>query len=191
MSRISKAALLAAGIVSVSSLVSLTAAQASVTVFGGDFAQACYQAARNGLSRDENIQDCNTAISTEQLEGHDLAGTYVNRGALYLAQHHWSWAHDDFQQALMVEPKLGEAKVNLGAAEIGMRENRQGIDDITAGLALGSQEPEKAYYNRALGYENLGDETDAYYDYVKASELKPDWVDPRNELVRFTVKPAQ
>jgi tetratricopeptide (TPR) repeat protein len=191
MSRISRTALLAAGIVSVSSLVSLNAAEAAVTVFGGDFAQACYQAARSGMSRDENIQDCNTAISTEQLQGHDLAGTYVNRGALYLAQHHWAWAHDDFQQALMIEPKLGEARVNLGAAEIGMRDNRQGVDDITAGLALGSQEPEKAYYNRALGYENLGDETHAYYDYVKASELKPDWVDPRNELVRFTVKPAQ
>ena len=130
MSRISRTALLAAGIVSVSSLVSLSAAQAAVTVFGGDFAQACYQAARSGLSRDANVEDCNRALTTEQLEGHDLAGTYVNRGALYLAQHHWSWAHDDFQQALMIEPKLGEAKVNLGAAEIGMRENRQGVDDI-------------------------------------------------------------
>ena len=56
---------------------------------------------------------------------------------------------------------------------------------------MGSQEPEKGYYNRALGYENLGDETDAYYDYMKASQLKPDWADPRNELVRFTVKPQQ
>ena len=187
MAMFSKAALLAAGIVSVSSLAA-GSARAAVTVFGGDFAQACYQAAKSGLSRDANVEDCTRAITTEQLLGHDLAGTYVNRGALYLAQRHWDWAESDFQEALKIEPKLGEAKVNLGAAEIGMRQNRQGVDDITAGLELGSGEPEKAYFNRALGYENMGDEKSAYYDYLKAEELKPDWADPKQELVRFTVK---
>jgi tetratricopeptide (TPR) repeat protein len=191
MSRIGGATLMAAGVMSLSSLIAAGAAQSAVTVFGGDFAQACYQAAKNGLSRDENVQDCSRAITTEQLQGHDLAGTYVNRGALYLAQRHWAWAEDDFQQALRIEPRLGEARVNLGAAEIGLHDDRRGVNDITSGLALGSQEPEKAYYNRALGYENLGDEKDAYYDYLKASELKPDWADPRNELTRFTVRPQE
>ena len=188
MSRISKAALFAAGIVNLSSLVAVGAAQGAVTVFGGDFAQSCYQAAKNGNSSDANLDDCNRAISTEALSGHDLAGTYVNRGALFLAQRRWDWAEQDFSEALKIEPKLGEAMVNLGSAQIGMRETQQGIDNITEGLSLGSTEPEKAYYNRALGYEALGDEKSAYFDYVKAAELKPTWADPRNELVRFTVK---
>ena len=187
MSKLGKVATLAALTVALSGYAS-GPARAAITVIGGDFAQACYQAAKTGMSRDANVEDCTRAITTEQLLGHDLAGTYVNRGALYLAQRHWDWAQSDFQEALKIEPKLGEAKVNLGAAEIGMRQNRQGVDDITAGLELGSGEPEKAYYNRALGYENMGDEKSAYYDYLKAEELKPDWADPKQELVRFTVK---
>ena len=70
-----------------------------------------------------------------------------------------------------------------------MHRDRDGVDAITHGLALGSAEPEKAYFNRALGYEALGDEKAAYFDFLKASQLKPDWAEPRQELVRFTVKP--
>jgi tetratricopeptide (TPR) repeat protein len=187
MFRISGAAAVAAGLAGVWALGAAGAAQSAVTVFGDDNAQFCYQAAKNGFNRSSDIENCTQAIQFGSLATPDLAGTYVNRGAVYLALHNWAAAQSDFHQALMLEPKMGEALVNLGAAEIGLHNDKAGVDDITQGLALGSQEPEKGYYNRAIGYEALGDDKDAYYDYMKAAELNPKWQSPRQELVRFTV----
>jgi len=186
MSSINRWAALAAGVVSLSGFV-VSNTQAAVTVFGDDHAQACYQAAKNGLNRETDLDECNLAINFGLLQGKDLAGTYVNRGAVYMNMQSWREADADFHRALEMMPNFGEALVNLGAAQIGEHHNREGVDTITHGLALGSMEPEKAYFNRAIGYENLGDDTAAYYDYLKASELAPRWVAPREELVRFTV----
>ena len=188
MSRISRWAAVTAGVVSLSGFGAF-GASAAVTVFGDDHAQACYQAAKNGLDRWADLDECNQAINFGALPTKDLAGTYVNRGAVYMNMRDWSRADADFQQALALMPNFGEALVNLGAAEIGEHRDREGVDTISHGLALGSMEPEKAYFNRAIGYENLGDDTHAYYDYLKAAELAPRWVAPRQELVRFTVHP--
>ena len=185
MSSINRWAALAA-VVSLSGFVASNA-QAAVTVFGDDHAQACYQAAKNGLNRETDLDECNQAINFGLLQSKDLAGTYVNRGAVYMNMQSWREADADFHRALEMTPNFGEALVNLGAAQIGEHHNREGVDTITHGLALGSMEPEKAYFNRAIGYENLGDDTAAYYDYLKASQLAPRWVAPREELVRFTV----
>jgi len=186
MSGIIKWAAIAGAVVSLSGFAASDAG-AAVTVFGDDHAQACYQAAKNGLNRQTDLDECNQAINFGLLQAKDLAGTYVNRGAVYMNMQSWREADADFRRALEMMPKFGEALVNLGAAQIGEHHNREGVDTITHGLALGSMEPEKAYFNRAIGYENLGDDTAAYYDYLKASQLAPRWVAPREELVRFTV----
>jgi tetratricopeptide (TPR) repeat protein len=59
--------------------------------------------------------------------------------------------------------------------------------DLNKAIALGVDEPAKAYYNRALAYEGLEDAKAAYFDYQKAIELSPDWSAPREQLVRFKV----
>ena len=188
MSRISQWAAVAAGVVSLSGVLP-GGAKAAVTVFGGDHAQACFQAAKNGLAGQGYLDECNQAISFELLPKKDLAGTYVNRGAVYMTMQAWREAEADFNHALSLEPNFGEALVNLGAAQIGQHRNQEGVDTISRGLAIGSMEPEKAYFNRAIGYEGLGDDRHAYFDYLKASELAPNWEQPRQELVRFTVHP--
>jgi tetratricopeptide (TPR) repeat protein len=188
MSSIIKWAAIAAGVVSLSGFAA-SGARAAVTVFGDDHAQACYQAAKNGLGGPSYLDECNQAINFGLLRDRDLAGTYVNRGAVYMTMQAWPEAEADFNHALSLQPNLGEALVNLGAAQIGLHRNQEGVDTISRGLALGSMEPEKAYFNRAIGYEALGDDKHAYYDYLKASQLAPKWVQPREELVRFTVHP--
>ena len=54
-------------------------------------------------------------------------------------------------------------------------------------VLLGPEEPEKAYYNRGLANEGLDDVKAAYFDYLRALELKPDWPIPQRELRRFSV----
>ena len=58
---------------------------------------------------------------------------------------------------------------------------------MAKGLDLGTNEPAKAYYNRAVAYEGIDDEADAYQDYQEALVLQPGWDLPKQELLRFTV----
>ena len=62
-----------------------------------------------------------------------------------------------------------------------------GLADLNKGISLGVEEPEKAYYNRALAYEGLDDVKSAYFDYQKALEIAPNWAAPKQELTRFHV----
>ena len=164
---------------------------ASVTIINGDFAQRCSKAAHSssaGSPLDEQaIADCTMAIENEALSVHDLAGTYVNRGVLKLGKHDFRNAEKDFDVAANLDPTSGDAHVNRGAALIAQRRFVEGIAALDRGLALGPDEPWKAYFDRAVADEHLDDMKAAYFDYLKASELKPDWEEPKQEMVRFTV----
>jgi hypothetical protein len=54
---------------------------------------------------------------------------------------------------------------------VGTSRYGEGLNQIDQGLALGVKDPEKAYFNRAVANENLGDVTAAYRDFSKAAEL--------------------
>ena len=84
---------------------------------------------------------------------------------------------------------MGEAYVNRGAAAIGDHRYAESRPDLNKAIELGTEEPAKIYYNRALAYEGLDDVKSAYFDYLKAAELSPDWPAPKDELVRFSVAP--
>ena len=56
------------------------------------------------------------------------------------------------------------------------------------GIELGVDEPQKAYFNRALAYEGLDNLKAAYFDFRKAQELAPEWDQPGKELSRYTVE---
>jgi tetratricopeptide (TPR) repeat protein len=163
------------------------AAHAAVTVIGGGMAQACSQAAIGGESDYRFEKVCTEALDTEFMDTRDRAGTYVNRGVLKLRRGDYRQATRDFDSALKVMPGMGEAYVNRGAAAIGQHRYAEGLVDINKALALGVEEPAKAYYNRALAYEGLDDAKSAYFDYQKALEIEPDWNAPKEQLTRFKV----
>jgi tetratricopeptide (TPR) repeat protein len=167
------------------------AAQAAETVLGGGYARACHDAAVHAADSQkveaEELATCDLAIKVESLSRRDLAASLVNRGILYLCQRLYKPAEQDFDSAIELKPDLAGAYTNRGAALIGSGHPEAGIADIDRGLALGSPEPEKAYFNRGLAHEQLGDLKAAYIDYMKAVQLKPDWPSPLRELARFTV----
>lgn len=173
--------------------LSAGAALADVTVIGNGLSAECSAAARsvagNGPARAEAVQECTLALQNESLSPHEIAATYVNRGVLRLASRDFGNARTDFDAALRVEPNLPEALTNRGAAMIGQGSYAPGIAEIDRGLALNPMEPEKAYFNRAIAEERLGDVKSAYYDYRRALDLKPDWPLAKTELARFRVTP--
>ena len=173
--------------------LSAGAAQADVTVIGNGLAANCSAAARsvagNGPARGEAVKECTLALEEEVLSPHERAATFVNRGVLHLAARDFGTARSDFDAALRIEPNLAEALTNRGAALIGQGHDAQAITEIDRGLGLNPMEPEKAYFNRAIAEERLGDLKSAYNDYRKAQALKPDWPLPGAELARFRVSP--
>ena len=162
-------------------------ANAAVTVIGGGLAEACSNAAITGKSDRKFEVMCTRALEEEALSSRDRAGTYVNRGVMKLRRADYDAAVLDFNQAVRLKPDMGEGYVNRGAAAIGMHRYPESLEDLNKGIALGVDEPAKAYYNRAMAYEGLDNVKAAYFDYQKAVELSPDWNAPKEQLVRFKV----
>lgn len=164
------------------------AAGASTLVIGDGAAQECSEAALKGRSDNRSVLACTSALQVETMSFRDRARTYVNRGVLQMRQRHFTAARADFDEAARIDPNLGEAFVNRGATYVGEERYREGVEQIDKGLAMGVKDPEKAFFNRGLANEGLGDLKAAYKDYTRAAELKPEWVAPKTELARFSVK---
>jgi len=176
--------LIAAGLVAAGAAGS---AAAAVTVLGDSSAYDCSQAAYHERTDDAAMQVCNQAIGNGFLDRRDLAGTYINRGVIEMGRNDYTDARSDFDKAITTDGNIGEAWVNRGAVNILDKRYQDGIADINKGLNLGTQEPAKAYYNRAVAYEGIDDEKSAYLDYQQALALAPTWDLPKQELLRFTV----
>ena len=162
-------------------------AAAAVTVMGDTSAEQCSKAAFRELGDLESLRLCTEALLDPTLDRRDLAGTYVNRGVIYMTRGEYPAARVDFDRAIEVDNLIGEAWVNRGAVDIIDKRYKDGIADINKGLALGIEQPAKAYYNRGVADEMVDDETSAYLDYQQALVLQPGWDLPRQELLRFTV----
>src|SRR5258708_7949384 len=85
-------------------------AQAAFTVFGNGLAQLCSETAKNlqhGIAPPPRaIEDCTTAIEYENLPRRDLAGTYINRGIVYMTRLRYAEAKRDFDSALAIMPAI-------------------------------------------------------------------------------------
>jgi len=183
-----RAALAAA--IAASVLATPYAASSSTIVFGKGFANTCSIMALKGLSDTRTFDTCNRAINEDMLNSSDYAKTLVNRGVVQMRRKNIDHAERDFAQAQTLLPDLPEVYINRAVIQIKQGRYADAIALIDQGLALAPDEPEKAYFNRALAREAAGDVTGAYYDFTKASTLKPEWEAPKKELVRFNVQRA-
>ncbi|MGZ8362728.1 MAG: tetratricopeptide repeat protein [Caulobacteraceae bacterium] len=171
------------------------AAHAStMMVGGGGLGRDCYLAAKahesSGRAQPSDLNICTLALDGA-LSPRDRAATFVNRGIMQMSRQAYAEARADYDAALRIQPNLAEAHVNRGASLIGLGQNAEGVAAIDRGLALGATQPEKAYFNRALAKERLGDVKGAYLDFAEAARLAPAWAAPQRELARFTVtRPA-
>ncbi|HEY3813005.1 MAG TPA: tetratricopeptide repeat protein [Caulobacteraceae bacterium] len=161
---------------------------AAELVLGGGMAEGCYKAARANSTDRASLDLCTQAVEQEPLSTRDLSATLVNRSVILLGRREFEAAEHDLDRAISLRPGSAEAYVNRGAARLGLKQYRDAIADLDRGLALGPSEPAKAWYDKGLAYEDLGDLQEAYNDYKKASELRPEWQLPKDELKRFTVK---
>ena len=197
MKKLSKIALVAG--FNIALLAGAASSHAAVVVLGGGMAEECYKAARAAVNGLENVdvtgsrlgmdpvEVCTLALTGEMLGGRALAGTYTNRGVLLFVGNSFQSALQNFDRAISIDDDIAEAHVNRGAALVALKQWEEGLDALNTGLAMEPGEAHKAYYNRAIAHEELGNVREAYFDYRRAAEIAPTWEEPRLQLTRFTV----
>ena len=98
------------------------------------------------------------------------------------------WLPAQAAAALGLRPGTLAVRLHRARTVAAAHDDILGVEQIDKGLALGVKDPERAWFNRGLANEGLGDLNAAYRDYSRAAALKPDWPAPKTELARFTVK---
>ena len=157
-------------------------ARASEVVIGDESAKACFEASRSARVDAGAVRLCDVALDGLQKPA-ERGGALVNR----MRRGELAAAHGDFDAAISLIPRSGEARFNRGAVLIGEQHYREAVADLDKAIELGVQEPAKPYYYRGIAHDYLDDEAAAYQDYKQAEALAPDWDPPRHELKRFTV----
>lgn len=165
-------------------------AMASVVVVGSNAARVCYQAA-DAAARPSRLDlaRCDEALLDPSISRHDVVATYVNRGILKLRRGLVPESIVDFDRAMALDPNQPEAYLNKGAALVAQNDMNGALPLFTVALERNTIRPAIAHYGRAIANETLGNLAAAYRDYQLASQLDPDWADPRTELARFRVTP--
>lgn len=160
----------------------------AVTVIGNSLARECFEAAESPMQPTMNdVRLCDEAFSGEAMSQHDTVATYVNRGILKLRRNQVDAAIADFDQAIQIDPTQPEAYLNKGSALIRANHSADAIGLFTVALEHNTERPELAHFGRAIANEDMGNVREAYNDYRRASELDPNWAEPRTELRRFRV----
>ena len=171
-------------------LLAAAAAPASAGVFvvGNSDARMCYESAESELlPMVRDIRRCDEALLRESLSNYEIVATHVNRGILRLRRGLLDEAVADFDRAIALDPQQPEAYLNKGAALIRRQNPQEALQLFTVALEHNTSRPAIAHFGRAVANEELGNLAAAYRDYRRASELDPDWADPRTELLRFRV----
>lgn len=165
------------------------AAFASSMVIGSGLARMCFEAADAERATPATLDICNRAINDEPLSFDDQVATYVNRGIIRARLNDWSGALSDYDRAIRLDPDQPEAYLNKGALVLKTQQDwRQARMLFEAAIQRRTKRPEFAYYGRAITNELAGDYASAMADYQKASELAPNWEEPKRELTRFSVR---
>jgi tetratricopeptide (TPR) repeat protein len=158
----------------------------AVTVIGTDAqARRCGERVASGDASDATVETCTRALNYRRLTRESQIQLLVNRGVTYLRRREIEAALADFDAVIAVAPRNGEAHLNRGAALLQLGRPGPAITAITEALGLGVREPHKAYLNRGVARENLGDLRGAYEDYSTALQIQPDWGPANAELARF------
>lgn len=163
-------------------------ANAAVVVLGNSDARLCFEAADSPMMPiGRDIRRCDEALLHETLTAYETVATYVNRGILQLRRGAVDVAIADFDRAIAMDPNQPEAYLNKGAALLRRENAAEAMNLFSMALAHNTTRPALAHYGRAIANETLGNLSAAYRDYTAASQIAPNWNEPRVELTRFRV----
>lgn len=162
-------------------------AAGQVVTLGAGYAESCYFAAESQDTSRQAMSACNKALTEQAITPEDRVATYVNRGILYLRRANVDEANADFDRALKLDPGQAEAWLNKAVVHARFGRPVDALPLVAKALELNTRRPALAYFVRAMGREDSGNISGAYYDLKKAQQLEPGWKEPEIELRRFQV----
>lgn len=163
-------------------------ASASVVVLGNSDARMCFVAADSpAMPLIRDVRRCDAALTNADLTAYEVVATHVNRGILRLRRGAIDEAITDFDRAIALDANQPEAYLNKGAALLRRENATEAVTLFTAALERNTTRPALAHYGRAVANETMGNLNAAYRDYTAASQMAPEWREPRQDLARFRV----
>jgi tetratricopeptide (TPR) repeat protein len=163
-----------------------SSAGAQVMTVAGNAGQSCYHSALDRRHDAGAIAECTAALD-QSMTGSDRAGTFVNRGILYMLAGEQDRALRDYNEAIGLDPLQAEAWLNKAVTMVNSGKGSSAVDLADRSLQLRTEKPALAYYVRGLGHEEEGQAVAAYADLRRAAALDPKWVEPSEQLKRYHV----
>lgn len=158
----------------------------AITVLGGDrHAEACVAGVIAGQSDERLLDECTRALRYPHLTRRGEEQVLINRGVVHMRRHESQLALDDFNAVIARAPDSPEAHLNRGATLVQLQQYGPAIISLTRAMQLNVSEPYKAYYNRGVAREALGNLQGAYEDYQAALQMEPEWGPANAEIARF------
>ena len=121
----------------------------SSTTLGLSDAQQCYNESRL-LSPGGGVEACTRALAEKNLNVHDMAATYSNRGIIYARSRDYARALEDHDKAIELMPSLGEAYINRGNVYFHTGKYTEALADYEKAIKLDAQPSVTGWYNKAL-----------------------------------------
>lgn len=163
-------------------------ASAQAIIIGGGLAKDCFMEVQAQSTQFTQVEDtCTKALESEVMTRANRAATYVNRGIIRMRSGDYPSALSDYDRAIGLDEELGAAYLNRGAALILSGDHAGAKEALDRAIELHTNDLHAAHYNRAIAREHTGDVSGAYYDFLEAAELAPEWDLPQRQLERFTV----
>ncbi len=158
----------------------------AVQVLGANpHGRRCNAALNEGDSSDRALDYCRRALDYPRLTREAELQLHVNLGVMQMRRGDFRAAIEQFDAAIALDGRHAEAHLNRGAALVQLRDYGPAVASLTEALSLGVTEPHKAYFNRGVARESLGDLRGAFEDYTTALDIQPDWGPANAELARF------
>ncbi len=156
-------------------------------------ADAAAAAQTDNHATDADVAKCTKAMRLADFDS-DRAAALSNRSLLNFERADYHAAIEDNMAALKLDGSLAEALVNRGAIYVEMHRPGDAAASFSRALTLAPPPGEnidfyraKIYFDRAMAREDMGDLNGAYSDYAKASQLAPQWEQPKQQMARFSI----
>ena len=169
-------------------MASPVGAQQLQSDIGGSSAHSCFEAAMSGRHDGGAFADCNNALEQPLVQS-DRAGTFVNRGIMFMRSGREDLALQDYDTAIGLDPEQPEAFLNKAVSMVNIGHGATAANLANQALSLHTQKPALAFYVRGLAHEEQGQTQAAYADLRNAAALDPKWPEPAEQLKRYRVVP--
>ena len=121
-----------------------------------------------------DVDACTKAIENKDLNVHDLAATYSNRGIIYSNIRQYKKSLADHDMAIQLMPTLAEAYVNRGNVYYHLQDYKRALADYDKAIELEAKPAVTSWFNKGLTLTRMKRFDDAKSAFEEALKLDPD-----------------